>query len=68
MHLSVLLTHHLCVTFFLFFPCSNNCLLSCFYNLRQVNATLADAVEVAIKRAVLSPDYMRPAWRVRRCL
>ena len=30
----------------------------------QVNATLADAVEVAIKRAVLSPDYMRPAWRV----
>ncbi|KAI7840064.1 hypothetical protein COHA_006195 [Chlorella ohadii] len=29
----------------------------------RVNATLADAVEVAIKRAVLSPDYMRPAWK-----
>lgn len=32
---------------------------------RRVNAALADAMEVAIKKAVLSPDYMRPAWKVR---
>lgn len=30
----------------------------------RVNAALADAMEVAIKKAVLSPDYMVPAWKV----
>jgi hypothetical protein len=29
----------------------------------RVNAALADAMEVAIKKAVLSPDYMVPAWK-----
>lgn len=29
----------------------------------RVNSYLADAVEVAIKKAVLSPDYMVPAWK-----
>ena len=30
---------------------------------RRLNAALADAVESAVKRAVLSPDYMVPAWK-----
>lgn len=30
----------------------------------RVNTALADAMEEGIKRAVLSPDYMRPAWQV----
>lgn len=32
----------------------------------RVNTALADAMEEGIKRAVLSPDYMRPAWQVGR--
>ncbi|PSC75485.1 Patatin Phospholipase A2-related [Micractinium conductrix] len=29
----------------------------------RVNSALTDAMEVAIKKAVLSPDYMVPAWK-----
>ena len=32
----------------------------------RVNSALADAMEAAIKKAVLSPDYMVPAWKVGR--
>lgn len=32
----------------------------------RVNTALSDAMEVAIKKAVMSPDYMLPAWQVRR--
>ena len=31
----------------------------------RFNDAVADAMEVAIKRAVLSPDYMVAAWKVR---
>jgi hypothetical protein len=30
----------------------------------RVNMALADAMESAIKKAILSPDYMVPAWKV----
>lgn len=32
-------------------------------NKGRINTALEDAMEAAIKRAVLSPDYMRPAWQ-----
>ena len=32
----------------------------------RVNMALADAMESAIKKAILSPDYMVPAWKVSR--
>lgn len=32
-------------------------------NKGRINTALEDAMEAAIKRAVLSPEYMRPAWQ-----